>query len=180
MCRPFRAWRPIATTTRGGATLCPGLICPGPFGATHRAPEDPERRPEPADLPTASFPSEAGRSRPTASGLRTERTRRWKIRQWTDPIAASDVRAGKTDQPSLQRPRGLPTNDDVDRAATSQPDHFRGPSPPLRSNILLRSSAFHGQLPGAPLRRPLRYRRMVPCLHSVPVGDRPVTGPLYG
>ena len=43
LCRPFRAWGPIATATRGGATLCPGLICPGPFGATHRAPEDPQR-----------------------------------------------------------------------------------------------------------------------------------------
>ncbi len=55
-----------AITTRGGAALCPGLICfgpfgateraiqlrhhhrpvicPGPFGATHSALEDPERR----------------------------------------------------------------------------------------------------------------------------------------
>ena len=31
----------MATTTRGGATLCPGLICPGPFGAIHRALKSP-------------------------------------------------------------------------------------------------------------------------------------------
>jgi hypothetical protein len=43
LCRPFRASGPIATATRGGATLCPGLICPGPFRAIHRGPQDSER-----------------------------------------------------------------------------------------------------------------------------------------
>jgi hypothetical protein len=43
LCRPFRAGEPIATTTRGGATLCPGLICPCPFRAHHRGPQHSER-----------------------------------------------------------------------------------------------------------------------------------------
>ncbi len=38
-----------ATTTRGGAALCPGLICSGPFRATHRATEDFERRCQPTN-----------------------------------------------------------------------------------------------------------------------------------
>lgn len=41
----------------------------------------------------------------------------------------------------------------------------------------VRSSAFHWQLPGVPLRRPLPCQRMVPCLDSVPVGDSSATGP---
>ncbi len=95
LCRPFRAWGPIATTTRGGATLCPGLICLCPFGTQHRAPEDPERRPEPADVPTGLFTSEARRARPTVSGLRTKRARRWRTPWRTDPIEAINVRNRK-------------------------------------------------------------------------------------
>jgi len=33
LCRPFRAWRALVSRTQGGAALCPGLICFGPFGA---------------------------------------------------------------------------------------------------------------------------------------------------
>jgi hypothetical protein len=33
---PFQGLRTIPTATRGGATLCPGLICPCPFGTAAR------------------------------------------------------------------------------------------------------------------------------------------------
>jgi hypothetical protein len=50
-----------------------------------------------------SFSSEAGKSRPTASGLHTERARRRRMRSRTDPIEASDVGTGKTGQRGAQR-----------------------------------------------------------------------------
>jgi hypothetical protein len=83
LCRPFRAWEPIATTTRGGATLCPGLICPCPFRAHHRSPQDPERwRDRPHQPRAASTPNEPDdrererrkiRSKPATSGQRKTR-----------------------------------------------------------------------------------------------------------
>jgi hypothetical protein len=98
LCRPFRASGPIRTTTRGGATLCPGLICPCPFGTQHRSPEDSERwRDRPYQPRAASTPNEPDdrerergqiRSKPATSGR--ERL-------------ANGVFSG---------PRGLPTNAD--------------------------------------------------------------------